>query len=668
MSGTGKEKKGSMSIKTRLIAVTIPIIFVVTFVFFALSRNVIIRLSKEELAARSEVYAMDIYAWADKILGELQVYKDSIEDGGFKNDAQILAYMETSVEKNDAYPIGLYMGDDSGVYLDASGWVPDDDWVLVERDWYLEGKDHDQIAFGEPYYDSQSGDICVSATVRMDYPDAARVLAVDVYLNYLSEIITEVDEDSQDISSFLVTKESGTIIAHPEADMIAVTLDAEGIDRLYKNVLDTIKGGQTGLVSVKGDRASYFVCINEIPDTDWILVSYISRREVLGKLYRLEIFMIAVAAAAALVLIFVSLRIMNRVVKPVARVTDVIKNVSDGDFSQNIEVKGNDEIARMSAHTQEFLVQMRQTIAEIMKISEVLKQQSEDNDRVSGSLTDSSQNLSEAMELLHDRVNELSMSAEQVSKQMEHLAGIIDEADANGKEAGNMMRQTVEISQDGRRAAESVSDGMDHIESSISSLSAQIMETDAAMEQIGTMVEMIVNVAEETSLLSLNASIEAARAGDAGKGFAVVAEQIGKLAVNSGAAADDISQLTTKIKDAMQNAVQRMQESVEEVKRSAVLVNQNRDNFERVYKRVGETNQIVESMVALVGNAETVSEDMKKIAEGQLAYAGEITGSVAQLAGYTKSVREDSDTVAKNAKELEKESKNLLDRVSGFRI
>ncbi len=662
-----QKKIRPMGIRTKLIAVIIPIVFVIIFAFFALSRNMILKLSKEKLLAESEVCAGEIYAWADRILGELQVYKDTIEEGGFANDEEILAYMETSVDKNIAYPIGLYMGDDNGVYLDGSGWVPDDDWVLVERDWYIEGKEHEKLAFGEPYYDSQSGDICVSASVRMDYPDAVRVLAVDVYLNYLSEIIAEVGAQDGS-SSFLVTKESQTIMAHPEADMIAVTLDGAGLDKLYGNIGSAISDGNTDIFTAKGDKGTYFVCINEIPDTDWLLVSYRSKADVLAGLNRLEIIMFVIAAAAAVVLIFVTMHLMNRVVKPVARVTDVIQKVSDGDFTQDIEVKGNDEIARMSAHTQDFLVQMRKTISDIMEIAQWLEKQSKENDRVSGSLMDSSRSQAEAMEALSSRVDALSNSAEQVSEQMGQLAKVIQEADAQGKYAGEMMRQTVKISGDGRAAAMRVSSGMQHIEESIASLSEQIMQTDAAMEQIGSMVELIVDVAEETNLLSLNASIEAARAGEAGKGFAVVADQIGKLAVNSSSAADDISGLTVKIKEAMQRAIAKTEESVSEVKANAGLVGENRKTFETVFEKVGDADRIVEQMITLVGKAGKVAVDMQKVAENQVLEAEQITESVRALDSFTRTVNEDSGTVAENAKELERESKNLMERINGFQI
>ncbi|MCM1262787.1 MAG: methyl-accepting chemotaxis protein [Butyrivibrio sp.] len=662
----GQKKIITFGIRTKLIVVIIPIVLVIIITFFGLSRKMITSISEQNLAANAKVCAGDIYAWTDRIFGELQVYKDTIEEGGFANDEEVLAFMETSFEKSDAYPVGLYMGDDRGVYLDASGWVPGDDWVLTERDWYLDGKENEEIAFGEPYYDSQTGDICVSAAVRMGNTDAVRVLAVDVYLNYLSEVVSNI-EGSGGISSFLVTKESRTIIAHPNTDMIARTLSDSDLNELYAAIGKEIgnqKAGADDFFSVQG----YFVCLNEIDGTDWVLVSYMSRSEALAGLHRLEIIMIVIAAAAAAVLIFATFNLMNRVVKPVGRITDVIQNVAQGDFSQTVEVKGKDEIAVMSAHMQEFLTQMRTTISDIIGIAQWLERQSVENGHVSGSLTGSSKSQSEAMEALGQIVKELSEAARGVSEQMEMLSEVIKEADSEGRRAGLVMRQTVDISVNGREAAERVSESMRHIEESISSLAEQMMKTDTAMEQIGSMVEMIVNVAEETNLLSLNASIEAARAGEAGKGFAVVADQIGKLAANSGDAADDISRLTSEIKEAMQRAIAKTKESVVEVKTSAELVGANRETFDMVYEKVGETDTAVERMVQLVGRTEEVAGNMHKIADYQVQEMERITQSAQELEGYTETVTQDSDIVARNAKELEREAKKLMERMRVFRI
>ena len=202
---------------------------------------------------------------------------DTIEEGNFDNDEEILKYLETTLDKNEAYPIGLYMGDDSGVYLDGSGWVPDGDWVLTVREWFVEGKENKEFAFGAPYYDSMTGDVCVSASVRVDYSQATRVLATDVYLNYVASLMKEISEQS-DVKAFLVTSSDKSIIAHPDTKMLTVTLDSSGNDSLYNNIGSAIDENKSGVLDLDGDSGKYYVTLNKVENTDWYLVTYITEK------------------------------------------------------------------------------------------------------------------------------------------------------------------------------------------------------------------------------------------------------------------------------------------------------------------------------------------------------------------------------------------------------
>lgn len=661
--------KQRFGIRTRLILVVIPVVLVLIISFFALSKNMIEKLAKENLVSESQVYAGHISTWASNILSEIKVYQDVINEGVFKDDKEILHFMESSVEKNEAYPIGLYMGDDAGVYLDGSGWVPDDDWVLVERDWYLEGREHAELAFGEPYYDSQSGQVCVSASVRMDYDKATRVLAADVYLDYVAGLMKEI-QIGKSGRAFLVTKSTQTVIAHPQESMLDVKLSDSGLDSIYANTSAAMKQGRTGLIESKGDAGQYFVCIGDIEGTDWCLVTYISQKEVLSDLHWLEFYMLLIAVLAGVVLIVLILRMMNRIVKPVQQVTDVLSEVAAGDFSKNIEVGSgrNDEIAQMSNSMQMFLEKMRSIISDISGTAEWLNKQSQENGLVSDTLLESADYQANAMTALGGMVEELSETANTVSAEMASLADVIHNATSEGNHAGAIMQDTVAASKQGQKAMLDIKTSMHDIETTISSLSEQIMHTEEAIGQISNMVNLIMDIAEETNLLSLNASIEAARAGEAGQGFAVVAEQIGKLAENSGSAADDISGLTQNIRETVTQATAHMEESVAEVKKSVIMIESAGQTFGDVFAKVGETDAIVRNMVTLVGQVDRVASDMMRAAESQLAVAEEITKSTTMLGEYTKTVTDNSGTVAESAKALEEQSSALSESMNQFTV
>lgn len=660
-------KKRGISIRMKLIGIIIPIVLIIIISFFTLSRNMVLKISKENLQAKSQSYTEEIDSWVNQILGELQIYQNTIEEGNFVDDAAILKYMETSVDKNEAYPVGLYMGDDNNVYLDGSGWIPGDDWVLTERDWYIDGKDNNSFAFGEPYYDSMTGQVCVSASVHVNYEKAVRVLATDVYLDYVSGLVSDISAKGE-LEAFLVIGKSQTVIAHPDKAMTAITLDTSGLDSLYTNVGDALAQNRDGIISVKGDNGKYFASLNPVENTDWYLVTYITEQNMLSDLHQMEIIMLLIAAVAAIALILAMLRVMNRVVKPVAKMTNIIDHIAEGDFSQNLEVKGNDEIARMSSNMQMFITQMRSTISEISSTSDWLNKQSMENEDVSDALRNSSKSQSHEMEVLGQMVDQISVAVEDVSSQMDDLAELIRKTQAEGEAADRLMKESVDMSQSGKSDMDRINKGMNDINTSITTLSEQITRVGNTTAQIGDMVNLIMDISEETNLLSLNASIEAARAGEAGKGFAVVAEQIGKLAANSSTAADDISNLTSEIKATVDEVVAHMSASVSGVQQSVKIVSGASTTFDSLYKKVEETGQRVNEMIELVGRVNDVAQQMEQITATQVQATEQITQSAKELDQHTKNVTASSDMVAESAQNLKKESMELMERMGKFKI
>ncbi len=661
-----KKKKG-ISIRAKLIWVIIPIVLIIIISFFSLSSRVVLKGAKEQLQAKAHAYAEEISSWTNQIFAELKIYQDTINNGYFKDDAAILDYMESSANKNSAYSVGLYMGDDNGAYLDASGWVPEGDWVLTERDWYIDGKDNKEFAFGEPYYDSMTGQVCVSASVLMDYDKATRVLATDVYLDYVSGLMADISAEGS-VNVFLMTGNSQTIIAHPNVEMMATTLSKDHEDGLYAYISSMVEEGQQTIGSVEANGGTYYICINPIEHTEWYLVTYVTERVMLTDMHWMEMYMVFIALAATILLIVLVLRIMKRVVKPVAKMTTVIDTIAEGDFSQNLEVKGHDEIARMSHNMQMFITQMRGTISEIQNTADWLNTQAKDNEEVSESLKLASDNQMGAMKVLRQMVEQISAAAQEVSAQMEILANLIAQTRQEGENADVLMKESVVLSKNGKEDMDHISDGMNSINAAITTLSIQITKVGEATTQIGDMVNMIMEIAEETNLLSLNASIEAARAGEAGRGFAVVAEQIGKLAANSSMAADDIARLTDEIQATVSLAAEHMDISVNEVKKNVEIVADAGDTFDGLYNKVDETSHHVDKMIRLIGKVDEVASTMEEITRSQVQATEQIVCSADTLSEHTKDVETDSIAVAESAQKLKSESMELAERIAKFKV
>jgi len=322
----------------------------------------------------------------------------------------------------------------------------------------------------------------------------------------------------------------------------------------------------------------------------------------------------------------------------------------------------------MGNSMQQFVVNMREIITELTNTADWLKAHSKENEEASENLMTSADEEQREMDTLKRQADVLTETANRVSEEMTKLADIIYQTKQEGGQADAIIKETAAASRQGQNALGDIKNSMQEIEDTTFSLADQIKETSAAIDKINDMVTMIVQITSQTNLLSLNASIEAARAGEAGRGFAVVAQEIGKLAVNSGQAATDISKITEEIRETMARANEHMEASVSGVKSSARMVETASETFRNVFDKVEETDTIVHRMVDMVDEVNQVSSGTVQLAEDQLSAAQEITSSVERLGTCSQSVTENSSRVAGNAKALEEQANGLADRMKQFKV
>lgn len=299
-----KAKRRYIWANIKLVSTIVPIVLIMIIIYFMLVRQEILTLSREKLNLESQYYAEELHAWINSVLNEVTIYKDMIERLGLENEA-VYELMYTSADAHEAYPYGLYMGDDAGNYFDASGWVPEDDFVVTERDWYQEGLAHPLPAFGEPYVDAMTGNTCVSVTSLLNTSPAVTVLSTDVYLSYASQLANEITYDKIE-HAFFVTKDSRLIVADSNPSLTGTVLSSENESTLYQNISRLLDAGQIGQSDILGDESIYFVNINTIPNTDWYFVTCMNRNEVLKDLWRIEFPMMVIAVIASVLLFFLT--------------------------------------------------------------------------------------------------------------------------------------------------------------------------------------------------------------------------------------------------------------------------------------------------------------------------------------------------------------------------
>lgn len=329
-------EKGYIITNIKLAGTIMPVVLLMIIVFFVPARNEILTLSKDRLTLESENYAKDLNTWVCQILNELNIYKTVVDRMGLDRQ-ETYEMIKTSSQTHEAYPYGLYLGDDKGNFFDSSDWVPEEDYVVTERNWYIEGLGHKEFAFGEPYPDAMTGEMCVSVTTLVGQEPSATVLAADVYLDHASGLVEKITED-ENREALFVAGEKRTIAAASEDSLVGISLQEKELPALYRNINQLLDENRTGQSKVKGEDETYFVNINAIKNTDWYLVTCMSERGALQGMWQLEIFMVLAAIIACAILFAVTLHFSKEmsVIREKARTDPLTKLLNRGGFKETV--------------------------------------------------------------------------------------------------------------------------------------------------------------------------------------------------------------------------------------------------------------------------------------------------------------------------------------------
>ena len=659
------KKKGNISIKAKLLGIIIPvviaIILILVFTAYHVSSGIIESYSKNLLESSVNSQASKIEAWLEENLASMQMAKIMIEKL-HPDETQLQTILDASCGYSENYPDGLFLADANGSFLkgtDSKKQEPNP----KESMWYQEGMTRVNMAVGSAHQNPDGTNVVSASGLLNDGSDTVRVIAADMTLDRISVIVNSFIE-MHDAEAFLVDKDSSVILASRDSNLISKTLGADGQSAFYKDVEKKVSGKSYDFCTLDGNMTVF----KEVNGTNWLLVSYVPTKVVLADLVGLRNLMIIFSIISILVLCVLIERVTHVVIRPVKEMTRVITSMASGDFTVSMKVKGNDEIAVMGRSVEHFIASMKEMIRQMGHVSDRLEKQAGSSKNVSGEMNSAANIQSQSMTELNATVDQLSVSVNEIAQNATQLAGVVADTKEDSDKVEDKMRTTVEVSEKGKADMESVGNALHNIEISIHNLEEAVNKVGTASGEIVDIIKLIGDIAEETNLLSLNASIEAARAGEAGRGFAVVASQIGVLAKNSADSVAHITSLINEINGLVDDAVKQVGNSASDIESSADLIHTAVDTFDQIFQNIQETSHLIEDVVEKINQVDQVATNVAAISEEQAASADEILTTSESMLQQAKSISKNSEQVEEEAGNLAESADQLADQVKQFQI
>ncbi|NOS78042.1 MAG: methyl-accepting chemotaxis protein [Nitrospira sp.] len=396
------------------------------------------------------------------------------------------------------------------------------------------------------------------------------------------------------------------------------------------------------------DKASSAACIGchsdkQVGDTLGALV--INSRMSIAKENSDKSLMNTVGLMAGMVLLIVLLTyalLRAMVLKPIHEMATISKDIAqgEGDLTKRVPVHGSDEIATLGGYFNQFIEKLQGMIGKVAHVT----------DKVASASVE----LSATAEEISKGTDTLTSRASQTAAAVEEMNATVSQVAQNSGKAATLAQETVKTAKDGGSVVSDTISGMQQLSDAVSSSATIIAELGKSSDQIGEIVRVIEDIADQTNLLALNAAIEAARAGEQGRGFAVVADEVRKLAERTTKATKEIGDMIRQIQQDTRGAVESMQQGTVKVTSGVDLVNRTGEALSRIVEMVSESADMIRQIA--------VASEEQSVATQQIA------NDIENVAKVTKESASGANESAKASHDLSQLATELQGIVGSFKL
>lgn len=410
-------------------------------------------------------------------------------------------------------------------------------------------------------------------------------------------------------------------------------------DEFEKKAVELIKNGAESFSDIQitngvptfrrasADLASVEACVNchvgkQLGDVIGLLSISIpiaaAQASMAGSVFNSGMWMVAIIVMCLLAVYWM---VHLFVLKPLYALRTIARDIAqgEGDLTRRVPVgTGSDEIAELARYVNVFIEKIQRAILLVH----------DGTNRLASSTVQLSTTADSVVRFAEGQDSRVVHSASAV-EEMTMTAG---EVARNSNDAANLAQETAQTAKSGQMVMEQTVDGMQQVSQAVMQASAIITNLGRSSDQIGEIVGVIEDIADQTNLLALNAAIEAARAGEQGRGFAVVADEVRKLAERTTKATKEIGDMIRQIQQDTRTAVSSMDEGTLKVEAGVALAHKTGEALSKIYSMVNVTSGMIQEIAQAAEEQSVVTRQIANDLESVTQTTRETTQGVSQSA------------------------------------
>ena len=487
-------------------------------------------------------------------------------------------------------------------------------------------------------------------------------LDYDEYAKSLSDVKLE----GMDSSYVYVVKNDGTMLYHPTKEKVRQPVENAVIKGVVQQLQDGKKPGTTVVEYDFNGTTKYSAYT--ILNNENILVLTADESEALAGITTVTGVAVGIIAIVVLIAIIISFIMGRRLMRPLVKVSTIIEDVANGNIEADFSVvkESNDEIGLIIEKMKELTQSLGSIVGKIRNSSDTMSSNSYELNDTSSQTLAANNEISKAVEDVAEGSTGMAASISKINENLLEMSNETKDINASVDEIKNQTTAVQDSSKIMNDKIKSMQDSSHKMDEGISAISKRIETVNTTVDKVSNIVSVIEEISSETNLLSLNASIEAARAGDAGKGFAVVAQEIRVLSDNTNTELENIKQIISSLVEECRYCVQASGTIVEDNAKQKEEIKAVLDEFgsldeqiQKTAEKADEIEELVTAMIELNDDITKSSNSLTDVSAANAAATEEMNANIEELNAMMNGVSE-------MAGQMNDESDGLKEALSFF--